>query len=436
MPKKKSKEEIKETQAIEYIAEYLKSRVGSDIEITKENVDNMECTICIIPYKSYYVKLKLSALISDIEIEYSFLYPECDIEFTLNDVFNVLDINDFNDYLFDADIENEEHQRNAIDELLLLVDKYSSDIEKAGDSDHLSRICDMHNEDNSIYNSEKVKLKHLLKLASLEHKIRKNKSDKDRNAYIQYVRENESKYGVDNYTKRYVKYLEMGYPIPDLYQDNEEENDIKLGVAKAKSYALSCLAGILLSFVIFAMDRLLILQKGMTNDVMFTYILLIISGLAAGCCISRIFASKIMCRLLPDIEKDTVVDFYKKRYDDDPLIKKIFLKYLALILMPIMFIVFICGACSTVCITDASLIDHNVPINTEIRYDDCTVYSVKGYLYENEYMEYDFPCYVLEGKDESSISTGELKNEKKRQKVENALKKYGITPIEVDKYDK
>lgn len=432
--KKKNKTDHRDTEAVNYMAGYLKSRVGDDVETAYETQEDIEYKTCTIKRDGYCVKLKLAVLIESVEMDYVILYPDSDIEFSLTDVFNVLDINDFNDYFFDVDIEDENSERKAIDDFTELINRYDYDIKKAGDSYHLSRMCDMHNEDKAIYDSNNVKIRSLIKSAALEHKMRKTKTDKAKNAYIKFMKKQQATVGIDHNTRRYIEYLEMGYPIPDNYQDEDSEDETKSGIAMLKSYAVCCAVGIFISFVIFGIDRLFIMQKGIVTNGMFEYTALVVSGLFLGYCVSRIFVSKLMCRLLPAMDKEKVVGFYKKRYDDDPIVRKIFLKYLGPFFAAFAFMAFLYGACNTVCIAEDSIIEHNIFDNTQIRYEDARVYLVKGFLYEDEYELYEYPYYTFEQSDKS-ISTGELKNEKQRCMVENALKKYNITPSVVDKYE-
>jgi hypothetical protein len=430
--KKKSENDL---EKLNYIRDYLERRAsakGIDSEVnTFADDEGDKYLLFRFACNGYTANLKLMESISSIDIELGFTYPNSNTLFCIDDVFNVLDINDFKDYFFDADIEDEQSQAKAIDDVLYLLDKYDYDIRKAGGEIYFTRMQNMHDEDQLLYNSNDVKIRNILKLTMLERKMRKSKSDKDKNAYIKFAQKQKDTVGIDNKTKRYVAYLNAGYAIPDC-EEYEDDNEVKYDKRAIGCYILCDIMGVLIAFGIFAINRAVISQKGVLITFgAFEYICALVSGIALGYILSKIFGTKIILALTNQNDKESIKKCRKNRFDDLSLIDKIFSKYVLPVLSTALFALTIMLSCSAICITDSSIIDHTIVGNNEYAITDTVVYQCEGYYDDDDkFIKYEYPDYLFyTADDDYFIETGEVTDEKAQEKLESVFKKYGVEPI-------
>lgn len=442
MPKLKNKEEKTDFENLKYIKECFEQQIalkGFSNEVVSEFVCEQEDEgddghfECSAELDGYTLCVEFQSFITSINIEMRFTYPNSDIKFCLDDVLNVLNINDFEDYFFDADIEDEKSQEKAVEDILSLVEKYDYDIKKAGDEAYFSRMCEMHNDDEAHYNNKKIKVRSLIKITVLERKMRKTKSEKDINAYIKYVEKQESTVGIDHKTRRFVEYLKAGYTVPDCYE-NSVDSDDKYSKAAMVCYIICAVIGLLVAFGIFLTDHAVISQKGIVNTGGVEYISAAVSGLSLGYIISRIFGTKIILALTPQEHREKVLKDRKNRYNDTDFFDRIFSRYCAPVVATIIALGGILMSCNTVCITDNSVINHDLIGDREYKFEDVKTYLSTGYWDDEEYMEYDYPCYVFKADDELSLETGEIKNEKRRKEIEDILKNNGVKVGILDEY--
>lgn len=434
--KKKNSENDKEklTPIKEYFEQQAVLKGFSDnvsCEYVSDDEEGCECFECTSDFNGYTFNIKFQMLISSINIEFSFLYPGSDVKFSLDDVFNVLDINDFNEYFFDADSKDKQSQEKAVDDVLFLIDKYDYDIRKAGEDAYFSRMLDMHNEDEALFNSDKVKIRDILKLSSLEVKLRKSKSEKAKNAYIKFVEKQEQKAGAENKTRRFVQYLKSGYDVPDS-QENYE-NTLKYDKSALLCYVLCDVMGLIVAFAVFFADYTAVSQKGIIITGFVDYLFMAVSGLCLGYILSRIFGTKIILALTKEENRDSALKSRKKRFDDLDFFEKIFSKYIAPFFAAVVMVFCVLIACSKVCITDNTVINHDLLGDTEYKFEDVNVYLSKGHWEDDEYLEYDYPCYVFDAGNGTTVETGEIRDEKNQKAIEDILNKNGIKPQIIDK---
>lgn len=399
----------------------------TDVECEYVEDDGEECEAyyCTCDCNGYTLNVKLQSF-----IEFDFLYSGNDIKFSLDDVFNVMDVNDFNDYFFECDYEDKQGCENIIDNVLSLIAKYDYYIRKAGEEANISRMTDMHSEDERLYNNDNVKLRDILKLSLLEMKLCKTKSEKAKNAYIKFVQKQQQKVGIDNKTKRFVEYLKSGYDIPD----NQSEDDFsKYDKTALLCYIICDVIGLIIAFAVLFVDYSVISHQGVviginTVDYLFT----VISGFCLGYILTRIFGTKLVFALTPLDNKDSAMNFRKKRFDDLDFADKIFQKYIAPALAFVIMIFSILIACGRVCIASDCVIEHNLIGDTQYKYEDVIVYLSKGVWEDDEYIKYDYPCYVFEHENEIIIETGEISDENTQRDIEKIFNDNAIEPQILD----
>lgn len=187
------------------------------------------------------------------------------------------------------------------------------------------------------------------------------------------------------------------------------------------------------SIALFFASYSAVSQKEIITADFVDYLFTAVSGLCFGYILSRIFGTKIIFAMTKAENRDSALKSRKNRFDDLDFFEKIFAKYIAPVLAAVVMIFCTLLACSGVCVTDNSVIDHNLIGDTEYKYEDVTVYLSKGYWEDDEYYEYDYPCYVFDAGNEITVETGEIRKEEHQKAIKNVLNKNGIKPQIIDK---
>lgn len=432
MKKKENKKKINLVdQANGYFDDYLKPRVKSYKAQHIANEDENEYVEAVVEYDGYNAHFRIDITLdcADSLILY-FSYPNCEMEFSIDDLFNTLEINDFNEYSFDFGEEDScKNVGQAFDDAFEFLNKYDYDIRKAGESANLSYMIQLHNEDEKYYKNMKVSK--IIKLSLLEAKMFKTKKEKDKNAFLNYTDKLSAEIGLDNSTKRLVNYLKQGYDIPDVKNDSSNDYDSKFGKKTVLSYMICDIIGLVVCAMMVLGDRIIMSGKGIVlgDDILSIIIGIGIPGFILGYLLTRLFATKIMIALMPNEEKDAIIGYRKKRFDDLNFFEKIFSKYLAPVLAIIVFLILTMFSMSSVCVTENGIIDHSMFSNNEYAYEEVDVFLEKGYYEDGEYYEYDYPYYTFVTDDGNSISTGEIRNDEDVKYLEEQFAKRNINPL-------
>lgn len=432
---KKSKEK---KFSFNFLKDYLEKRIveiGLSDYVTSAIIEKDEDEALRVTFDAngYKCQIDCDYLSITINYEYNFYYDSSEVGFDIIDVFNVLDIKDFSDCSFMSDADDKEEQKKVIDALLGKIMKYDYDIRKAGTDDYIAKMEVMHNADKIVADSDDLKLREIIRCARLESKMKRTKKDKHKEAYIKALKSREEKNLLTTYDKRYIAYLEQGYPIPE---EENTDNEDYLGYVKLLFIALViCIfIGMGICLGVTFIDKAVVDNKGFYVYDGIVYFIAAIAGGLLSYLLFRLFATKIVVSLAPEGKKEYVKNERKKRYDDYNLIQKIWSRYIstciAFIGAPLMLLV----ACTGVCFTENTIIDHTVFMDNEIKYEDAKISLVKSWFDEDaeEYIKYDYPCYRIEYGEESSVETGEIKNKDVLKEIERIFSEHNITPVEVE----
>lgn len=408
------------------ILNYLES-VVPDIE---HHMDD-DALVCRYSYDLFNVKLKFEKLLSSISYEYSFTYSGDTQEYELIDVFNVLDIMDFSDYSYIADMDSEEDIKKTIDDMLYTIKRFSYDIAKAGEMPYIDDMKVNAKHDKELMESEKITMKMIIRAASLQTKMQKTKSEKSKNAFLKEMKSRDEKGLLTTYDKRFVQYIEQGYAIPDV---EAEDGGDYLGVVKRELVAvLICIiVAFAICFGVFLFDKSMISAKGVYSVSTFSYVCVIVSGVLSAYALYRMFKVKLTVMLSPDEEKEYAKTEAKSDYDGENIIQKIWRKYVS-------FIVAVVGACLTLlvasagaCIGENEVIDHMLFLDTSYSYDEVSVEQVLGWRDDDDnYAEYDYPYYRILA-DDNYFDVGEIKNEEQQKEIEKIFAQHNIVPAVVE----
>lgn len=337
---KKKKQEVEEINLVEvaneYFESYVKPRVKSyktERVVIENEWDFIEAVVECDGYNAHF-RVNVDYWF-DNRVELCFSYPNCDIKFDDNHIFNALEINDFNEYVFDFG-ENCEHVEQAFSEAFDFLNKYDYDIRKAGEDANLSYMIQLYNEDEEYYRNVNFRniVTKVLRLDNIKSRMFKTKKEKDKNAFLKYADKVSAEIGLDNSTKRLVNYLKQGYDVPDVKNDSRTDNELKFGKKAALSYLICDAVGL----VVCAIIVLFIKSATLEGDVLSTIIDIAVPGLLLGYLLTRLFSTRIMMLLMPNEEKEAIVKYRNNRFDDLNKFDKVFAKYLAPVLATAIFV--------------------------------------------------------------------------------------------------
>lgn len=408
------------------ITEYIKSQVN-DATID----DKGDAVVIKYPCDSFTVRLKLEELLSSITFEYSFTYSGETQAFELIDIFNVLDIKDFSDYTFIADKDNELQMKKSIDDMLYTIKKFSYDIAKAGEQPYIDIMKENAKRDKEIMDSNDVTIKMLIRANSLQTKMQRTKTEKSKNAFLKEMKARDKKGLLTTYDKRFVEYIEQGYAIPDV---EEEESGDYLGLVKRELIAvLICVVvAFVICFGIFFFDKSMISAKGIYLLNGISYVCTVISSVLMAYAFYRMFKVKLTVMLLPDEEKEYAKAEAKKDYDSENIIQKIWRKYLSFIIAVIGMVVMIIVASAGVCFAENEVIDHQLFLDTAYKYENISVELVQGWRDDDDnYAKYDYPYYRIVAND-NTFDVGEIKDKDQLTQVEKIFSDHNIVPTVVE----
>ncbi|MGN0533119.1 MAG: hypothetical protein ACI4IK_02060 [Eubacterium sp.] len=433
MAKKKNKEE---EFNFDFIKEYIESRVVATglsrfVESKVVNKDDEKALKVKFDCDGYSVYINCEELVSTLNLEYEFTYSGSSTRFLLTDIFNVLDINDFYDYYYSASADNEEEQKRTVDDLLYTIKRFDYDIRKAGEKKYLDDMQSMHYADKQINDSDDLKIKDIIRCARLQTKMQKTKSEKDKQAFLKEMKSREERHLLTTYDKRYVAYLEQGYPIPD---NADSEDGDYFGYLKTVTVStLICVAaGMAVCFALMLADKAMISNKGLYIFDNSNYIFAILGGCMLGYVLYSILATKIAVAIAPEEQRDYVKKERKERFKDDNFLAKLWKKYISVILAALFSVVMMLVVSSGVCFNDNAVIHHFSVFDQEVNYEDARIYLVKGwYDSDDVYSEYESPCYRIEYGEENTVETGEINSKDTLKELERIFNEHGITPVEV-----
>lgn len=428
------KKKVEDKLDYNHFKEYLKSRViyngiADSITVT-EPQDEEKDILFIIDCKDYKIEITCED-IACIDIDYRFIYPECDTKFRIEDIFNVLNIDNFDDNTFIADRDDEKNQDKAINDLLCVIKKYDYDIRKAGSDAYLTDMENMHNADEMIYDSDDLKFTAMLRYNRLVTKMQSKKDDKSIHAVLKEMQKLESRNLLTFSQRRYKNYIEQGYPIPDNTEDELNEAYSYYAKKSFLAYAICYICGIIISFLIFFADRAIISREGIFVNDDISYIIALVAGVLFGYILNRFFGTKIITALSKEEQRDNVKKERLERYDSEGTFRKICSKYIVFAFSLIAAPIFMIVASSGVCFTDNAIINHYI-INTQVQYDEAEISLVKGTYDDGEYFEYEAPYYRIIYDDGLQMDTGQIFNEEKSQTIEQLLKENNVEIKEVN----
>ncbi|MBE6720039.1 MAG: hypothetical protein E7571_05210 [Ruminococcaceae bacterium] len=282
----------------------------------------------VIDYGDFKAKIIFSPTLHPLAnfLDLKLIYPDSPYEFSIFDVFNLFDIQDFRQYYYE-DITTKTELQQGLDELFEVIEKYHYDIKKAGEGDNLLRLTENFEADwNSVTDDDsewKEDMKNDELFIDLVHPYFTHASDTNTKKMLSRMQKKNAKGKLDTlYEHRLLNYLESGneFDTSETAQKNVDDRQYnRFNLALNLAVFAACVCTFLLIFLIryiTAFSGGNIIAEGETFGRIFVpYASLIIISLASGLLISivikAIFGRKLIAGFAPQDKKV----LYKEKYE-------------------------------------------------------------------------------------------------------------------------
>lgn len=418
MAKKSKKPTEIQNESIEIIKEYFNNYVISNpdaysVEFQENNTKSDIHFDCIISYKGFdaVVKYNGAMLLQENNIDVKFKYDKSEYYFSVYDIFNALDINDFNCYYYQNCL-GRDMIINALDSITFLISKYYyKEIQMAGDDTHLPSLVKLFESDQLTANGDNWKEEiNDLDGFDLTHIFFLTTTAKTKEKLIKRLEKYDAKGKLITYEKRLLAYLKAGNEMVKT-ADVSDEYDKIITKIKIKVYS----SVFIVTVIVFSIINLVALNfyfgKGYvptedfkyfgTSDFKFyiptMFILLIVSLVFMSGFFVRVLGNKIVYKLCPDNVKNYFSTDEKKELGNKKL-EKISNKYIAPIVLLVISVFVLSLANVGISFTDNGIRSHQLPFSVvEKSYDEIEIYQCKQYYDDDEekYIDYQGICYAI-----------------------------------------
>lgn len=391
-----------------------------------QNID-LECRFDCGGFETVIIYSTVSDVSADLNVE--FIINHCEERFTIYDIFDLFEIYDFNDYA-QSECFDENSIRTAVDNLLSLVEKYAYDLKNAAKAENFERLCHQ-------YEKEPEKIKEFDKLIWLERWMKSRKSEKSKQAFIKALEKREAEGNLTEYYKRYLRYLKAGGDVSTDTDVLSNHKKIFTRYYFLTAFLLDFLSVAFMLLLHFAGRYVLFGTEVVVFDESWlsSLILPFLAGMSLGYLLARFFIYKILFKICPDTMKNYVELQEKRRYADVDFSDRIWAKYLLpAVSVGAIAIFFVLFNYNTAFYHDYIKLCRGWNSSDIVKYDEVTLYDVKGYFDEDEdgkYKKYEDPYYVIGYADDFYL-IGEVDSKNQQKKFDTLFSENHVKSIQVE----
>lgn len=427
MAKKIKKPTEIQKESIEVIKEYLNDYVyrNSDaysVDFQDKSTKSDVHLHSVITYKNFnaIIKFEGSFFLQENNLDVVFNYENCDYNFSIYNIFNLFDIDDFNCYFYQNCL-GRDSVINALDNLTGIIEKYFREIQNAGNQTYLPTLINQYENDQLTANGEdwKEELEDPSGI-DLTHIFFLTNTAKNKQKLIKKLEKYDSKGKLILYEKRLLSYLKAGNDLVDV-ETHSDKCDKIVTKLKIKVYSVISILTILAYFIFEVVTLNIYFGKGYVPTDEFTYvgnydmgfyissnfIFVVLSIAFMTLVIIHLFGIKIVYRLCPDNVKDYFITNEKKDLGNKK-VERILNKYVAPVVIFIISAFLLLLANTGISFTEDGIRYHSVPFSVvEKSYEDIEIYQCKQYYDEDEdaYFDYEDICYVIAWDDDYYVMT-------------------------------
>lgn len=377
-------------------------------------------------------------------IDTSFKYNNCKYEYSLYDIFNLFEIDDFNLYYHYECIASAEI-KIALDNIMAAVKRHLYYIEKAGSDGYFSQLeANYETDRNTVFGDdswkEDIEDPFLIDFA---HPLMSFADGQINDKMVKKLKSKSNKGKLDTiYEKRLLKHLENGGNVQrDSISDKSKFNKkytkykaLAYTTLTAASFVFIYAAVFLVRSIVFSgaqlvYDELHVFGMSLKDSLVFP----ILPSITLSVFLTIIFGKKATVAYTPVKEKERVRQRYYSEASGNRLHKKIS-KILGCVIAGSITIFGYTAAVSGAAFYDDYIkISDGLLLETKISYSDMLIYNVKGFYDENEdFFEYDNKMIAVSNGSEYYVigEVTELNNTDK--KIREIVDEYNKEIMEVN----
>ena len=367
-----------------------------------------------------YINLSPSAHILATFLDLKLKYEGSPYEFSIFDIFNLFDIQDFKQYYVE-DVTTKTQLENGISELLSVLEEYRYDINKAGEERNLERLCENFEADwNSVTDGNESWKDEMMGdglFLDLVHPYFTNASDNKTEKIHERLKKKEAKGKLDTlYEKRLLKYLDSGNEFDETLQAGSVDRDRGYAKLKAKISVIVLIVSIIVSIILVLAGEKLVFGS---YTVLRHYVSVfgkniipneILGATAAGligyALINSLTIKRFLVRFAPEEKKQ----LYAEKYDNELANSKGFfslgkykaVRIIARLLLAFIFVFVIIFTVNWRIGETADSVKYSASDTIgmcEIKKEELILYSLEGYyngeVSDENFEKYDSPWYVI-----------------------------------------
>lgn len=439
---------------IETIKKYLDNYVAASpdaysVEYESKNADEVFCFISTVTYQSFkaIIKYYYKVIMAEYVMDVSFAYEGCPYAFSIYNIFNLFEIDDFNNYCYQNCIGSAS-VTNAVKNLTNLVENHYRDIKEAGSQTYLPTLISQFEEDQLVANGdewkEEISDPDRLDFTDIFYLTTTAKSEEK---LIQKLEKYERKDELVIYEKRLLKYLKAGHKMPQS-TDSSAKFEKESKKVKTKIYFIvAVIVCIVLSAAEFVAYRLIyadgfVLWNDMldlgTDSFGVQIPFSVIFFIASVVFMSWFFIFVVGKRIVRKICSDDVNDYIEAKENQNNGSKKfdkISRKYLAPAGCFVLSVILFFTANIGISLNDEGIRCHQFPFVIEkADYDEVKIYSLEQ-LYDSDkekFVDVDGVCYAIGWDDNYYILAKCDEGSKIDEKIKETAQKHGKQIITIE----
>lgn len=450
--KNKKPNEIQQA-SIETIKKYLDKYVAEtpdaySVDYEEKNTKSNIYFRSSVSYKNFKAVIKYDGelFMQENNLDIVFSYEGCPYYFSIYNIFNLFEINDFNCYYYQNCLGSASIN-DALKNLTSVVEKYYREIRDAGNQTNLPTLIKQFEEDQLAVNGEDWKdeiddpdsldLTHIFFLTT---------TAKNNEKLIKKLEKYDKKGRLVLYEKRLLKYLASGNELPQS-TDRSDKCEKEIKKAKAKVYPVVivpvCLVLAVIEFVVFRLlyadgfvpwdDLIHIGTDSLGFDVPLQVLFFIASAAFMSCFFILVVGKKLVRKICTDDVNDYMETKEKINVGHKKL-DKINNKYFAPAAFLFFSLLLFFAANIGISFTDDGIRCHQTPFVVEtVSYDDIEIYKIKQlYDDDNGYVDCDGICYAVGWDDNYYILSQCDELGKTDKKIREIASQHGKQIIDID----
>lgn len=388
-------------------------------------------------------------------VDVKIVYANCDYEFGIYDIFNLFDINDFEQYYYTG-CDISEEMKIALNHIVKMLERYLSDIELAADEYHFSQLKNNFEQDITAVSGDdswKTDTEDIMRF-DFGHPINTVYEDLgSKNLLKKLQKRNDRGTLYSIYEKRLLAYLEGGNTL-DLRNDSSKRDfDRQYGKAGFRINTVIVIVCIMIAVAVSIIGHICLYGGAYVPKIVFPVInkaismnidrleMCIFACVALSTGIILLVKKAILVKVMPVVNQKRAAE----KYENEKIAFVGSGKRAAIIGTSVLLILFSAAASYMSAANDIGFFDSHFRFFNErnlmlytVDYNDAVLYRLKGFHDDNSnaLIEYDGNAYAIGDKNGHFYEIGQVnKNGPTEEKINEIINRYNIDLVEIETTD-